>query len=432
MQLGQLVINTEVFYSKFASYGLVLLESSFRIMKISRPKKNLYHFRAQSWLNSPRKVSKKRPKYPQLVEEVLEFMGFLKTYGRARVTKWFFKFEKVKDIAVNPLYRKRGKYARPFVHSGMIGMLLMMMAIGPVIFSPGVFSSEVGQDLPSSAVLGVTSYESFYDIGTTQSDVVAMYRGGEVVEYEVADGDTVSSIAQKFDVSDETILWANDLTKLSKIKVGQKINILPVTGVLHTVKKGETVFSVAKKYGLDGDSGAQAVVDYPFNSFVNDEKFTLAVGQQLVVPGGAVATPTAPRTAIASRLTPDAGVVSPTGSFVWPAKGRISQGHAFYHQAIDIANKGGGRILAADAGVVIVSGWPDNYGYGNRVVIDHGNGFVTLYAHMSALRVKAGQSVNRGDVIGDMGSTGRSTGTHLHFEIRQKGGGLLNPLTFLR
>src|SRR5690606_11476883 len=97
----------------------------------------------------------------------------------------------------------------------------------------------------------------------------------------------------------------------------------------------------------------------------------------------------------------------------------ISQGFRFYHQAIDIANKAGGAILAADAGTVTVAGWPDNYGYGNRVMIDHGNGMVTLYAHMSRIRVVVGQTVNRGDIIGDMGSTGRSTGTHLHFEVRQ-------------
>ena len=97
----------------------------------------------------------------------------------------------------------------------------------------------------------------------------------------------------------------------------------------------------------------------------------------------------------------------------------------------DIANRGGPAVLAADAGRVIVAGWPDGNGYGNRVMIDHGNGYKTLYAHLSKIYVVQGQSVARGAAIGQMGSTGRSTGTHLHFEIIQNGVHL-NPLNFLR
>ena len=204
---------------------------------------------------------------------------------------------------------------------------------------------------------------------------------------------------------------------------------MPVDGIRHKVQRGETIYTIAKKYGLD-ESGAQAIVDYPFNEFLNDETFELATGQYLMVPGGikVEAARVAPRTV--ARFTPDAGSVTATGSFVWPASGQISQGYAFYHKAIDIANRGAGPILAADAGTVVAAGW-DGSGYGNRVIIDHGNGNSTLYGHMSALQVQAGQRVNRGDVIGQMGSTGRSTGTHLHFEIRQ-GGVMLNPLGLLR
>ena len=108
----------------------------------------------------------------------------------------------------------------------------------------------------------------------------------------------------------------------------------------------------------------------------------------------------------------------------------ITQGYSFYHKAIDIANGGGGPILAADSGIVTASGW-DGSGYGNRVIVDHGNGSRTLYAHLRVLNVTEGQSVNRGDMLGEMGSTGRSTGTHLHFEIRQDSV-LLNPMNYLR
>ena len=207
--------------------------------------------------------------------------------------------------------------------------------------------------------------------------------------------------------------------------------ILSLDGIRHKVSRGETIYSIGKKYGLEG-SEIQVMVDYPFNEFLNDETFDLATGQYLMVPDGVKpsAINTTGYVARQYQVTPDAGSVTATGSFVWPSTGRITQSYRFYHKAIDIANKSGGAVLAADGGTVVGAGWLDGYGYGNRVIIDHGNGFVTLYAHLSAVQVRAGQRVNRGDLIGRMGSTGRSTGVHLHFEIRQ-GGVLLNPLSYL-
>jgi murein DD-endopeptidase MepM/ murein hydrolase activator NlpD len=269
------------------------------------------------------------------------------------------------------------------------------------------------------------------DFYTLQAEEVQQYRGGEIITHVVEEGETLSSIAARYNLQVETILWENNLTATSAIKPGQELRILPVDGIRHKVARGETIYSIGKKYGLD-ESQVQVIVDYPFNEFLNNETFELVIGQSLMVPGGVkqtVATP--PRTITSGVMTPDAGSVSATGTFIWPASGQISQGYQFYHKAIDISNRSGGTILAADAGVVTTAGFVDNSGYGNRVVLDHGNGFVTLYAHMSSNSVRVGQRVNRGDAIGQMGSTGRSTGTHLHFEIRQ-GGALLNPLTFLR
>jgi len=371
---------------------------------------------------------------PKVLVHFREYLRFSRNYFRRRFFRAFFRFEKSKGAIVDTLYRRRGRYAQPFVHTGMVGMLFTMVTLGPLVLTSDVFSSDLSQGtLPSAVVLGVSDGEYSEAIGTLSSDEVKRYRGGEVIEYEVAEGDTVSSVAEKFNVSQDTVLWANSLTEKSKIKAGDKLKILPVTGVLHKVKKGETVYTVAKKYGLDGDSGAQAIVDYPFNAFVDDESFALAVGQDLVIPGGVVpdVRPVSPSSYMASVTTPDAGAVSATGGFVWPAAGRITQGYVWYHRAIDIANKSGGLVLAADSGLVVVASWLDNSGYGIRVMIDHGNGFVTLYGHLSRVRVAVGQTVNRGDVIGDMGSTGRSTGVHLHFEIR-RGGSLENPLNFLR
>ena len=249
-----------------------------------------------------------------------------------------------------------------------------------------------------------------------------------IVTYEVQLGDTVSGMADKFGVSTDTIRWQNNLKSIDAIKPGQIVEILPVTGVMHKVKKGETVYSIADKY----ESNPQAIVDFPFNTFTNDETFALAIGQELMVPDGVMPEVQlwSPRSYVAQR-TPDAGVVTASGQFVWPAGGTLTQRYVWYHKGIDIANRSAPGIVAADSGTVVMAGWPDRSGYGNRVMIDHGNGFVTLYAHLAKTYVVSGQRVNRGDLIGQMGTTGRSTGIHLHFEIRQNDAAV-NPLLYLR
>ena len=216
---------------------------------------------------------------------------------------------------------------------------------------------------------------------------------------------------------------------MDSIKPGQKLEIPPIDGVVHRVKRGDTIHSIAKKYSVD----AQVIINWPYNSYTDDENFGLAVGQLLVVPDGVMPQEKLwdPNTYIAGRLTPDAGVVSASGNFAWPASGSITQRYVWYHPGVDIANKNSPDILAADAGTVTVAGWPDNYGYGNRVIIDHGNGFTSLYGHLASIYVTPGQTVNRGDLIGKMGSTGRSTGTHLHLEIRYNGANQ-DPFSYLK
>lgn len=369
-----------------------------------------------------------------LREEIKEFFSFLGNYISKRSHKLFRHFESLKDFVVDNLYQKRGKYAQPFLHTSMVGLLFLAVTFGPLVLSEQARADEIAEGtLPGAVVLGSTNdLMTDQQLVTSSGQGVIDFRGGEMVLYEVRPGDTISSIATRFNLKLDTILWANDLTEKSKIKDGQTINIPPVDGVVHTVRKGETIYSIAKRYGLEDDAGAQGIVNYPFNTFTDDESFGLAVGQTLMIPDGVMPSPVLSiPTPSFIATTPNAGAVSAAGSFVWPASGRITQGYKFYHKAIDVASKGGGPILAADAGRVTVAGWPDNGGYGNRVVIDHGNGYTTLYAHMSVIRVSAGQTVNRGDVLGDMGTTGRSTGVHLHFEIRQ-GGVLVDPLGYLR
>lgn len=364
---------------------------------------------------------------PQFLTDFRQFLSFLGHYGRSRSYQWFRRFEEMKDGLVDILYRKRGRYVRPFLHLGTIGLIFLVITVGPLIFS----SEESTQVEAQSGVLTSSAYgASFY---TQQAEEVRQLRGGEIITHIVAEGETLSSIAERYGLDVSTILWENNLTETSKLKPGQELRILPLDGVRHQVQRGETIFTIAKKYGLE-DSQAQAIVDYQFNDFLNDETFELAVGQYLMIPDGVPPKKVAPATGtgVTRRIvtTPDAGSVTATGSFVWPASGGISQGYRFYHKAVDIANRGGGNILAADSGVIVASGW-DSSGYGNRILIDHGNGYITLYAHLSVIQIVDGQRVNRGDVIGQMGSTGRSTGTHLHFEVRQSGV-LLNPLSFLQ
>lgn len=301
----------------------------------------------------------------------------------------------------------------------MAGLTTFGMMIAPAIAQEFPGTSLDPWELPqTSAVLSATTDAT----STLISDKVR----AEIVAYEVQEGDTLSSIAQKFGVNEETVLWQNDLTKNSTIKPGQVVEVLPVTGIAYKVKKGDTVQSIANAH----DSSSQAIVDFDFNTFTNDETFELAIGQVIIVPEGvppAKASESAPRTL---RITPDAGTVVASGSFVWPTSGSISQNYAWYHPGLDIANRSLPNVLAADSGTVVTAGW-SGYGYGNHVVINHGNGFVTLYAHMSALYVTPGQTVARGAAIGKVGSTGRSTGPHLHFEVIQNGVHL-NPLSVLQ
>lgn len=366
-------------------------------------------------------------KQPSWVKELLLFLIFIKKYLRSRGYSVFTRFEVFKSVIVDLLYKKRGKYARPFLHLGTIGLIFLVIILGPIIMD------QADEEERPTGYNGVLSASQAYgkNFTTLQAEEVRQYRGGEIITHIVQEGETLSSIAERYGLQTSTILWENNLTESSKIKPGQELDILPVDGVRHKVSRGETIYSIGKKYGLD-DTQVQSIVDYPFNEFLNDETFELATGQYLIIPGGVKrVTGVTVKSTYTAKLTPDAGAVTASGSFVWPAAGRITQGYYFYHKAIDIANKAGGPILAADSGTVVTAGWPDSSGYGYRVLIDHGNGYQTLYAHLSLVQVAVGQRVNRGDVIGQMGSTGRSTGTHLHFEIRL-GGVLLNPLSFLQ
>jgi len=361
--------------------------------------------------------------------QITGYFLFLYKYIRKRGYRWFSKFELVKDFIVDLLYKRRGKYSRPFLHFGIITLVFVVITFGPLVLDQrrqeqqGQFSSGILQ----------TAYAYGSDLSTTQSEEVSNFRGGEIQVHRVQDGETLSSIASLYNLKVETIMWENNLEKTAKLKPGQELRILPIDGVRHKVSRGETIYSLAKKYGLGEDpADAQRIVNYPFNEYKNSETFELAIGQTLLIPDGVKPTDSTQLQGpvFAVKLTPDAGTVSANGSFIWPAAGRITQGFTGYHPGFDIANRDGGPILAADSGTVIAAGW-DTTGYRNRIMVDHANGYITLYGHLSVIQVQPGQRVSRGNVLGKMGSTGHSTGTHLHFEIR-RGGVRENPGNYLK
>ncbi len=245
-------------------------------------------------------------------------------------------------------------------------------------------------------------------------DVDKSLTSDEISVYVVQPGDTASQIAEMFGVSINTIYWANDITN-GVIKPGQTLVILPVNGVRHVVKESDTISSIAKKYGGDVDE----ILSYNQLASAND----ISVGDTVVIPNGEVKS--APKTASAAKPTSVSGASVSSGSyFSHPLPGaRRTQGiHG--HNGVDLGAPNGTPIRAAAAGEVIVSkssGW--NGGYGNYVVIKHSNGTQTLYAHTSSNAVGVGAYVAQGEVIAYVGSTGKSTGSHLHFEVR----GAANP-----
>lgn len=254
----------------------------------------------------------------------------------------------------------------------------------------------------------------------------------EIVEYEVRPGDSVSTIASRFGVSVNTILWENDLSEYALIRVGDILRILPQTGVTHKIKSGENLSYLAQKYDVDIDEIAKA------NNIRNVA--SLSIGESLIIPDGRKIITT--NNVVTKKTTPSYSAISvvknivnpaasaPSNKMFWPTEGHvITQYYTWSHHGLDIANKSGTPLYAADAGTIEFVGWSN--GYGNNVIINHGGGKKTRYAHMHKFYIKKGQKIDRGQTIGEMGNTGWSTGPHLHFEViinNQR----YNPLNYIK
>lgn len=260
----------------------------------------------------------------------------------------------------------------------------------------------------------------------TIADIVKP-KNGTISTYVVKPGDTLSTIAKLYGVSTNTILWANDISKASSIHVGQTLTILPITSIKYTVKKGDTVASIAKRYSAD----ATDIQNY---NGIDDS--TLEVGAVILIPGGELTAPaaTVKKTTVKAKITVGAepahdvgpsGTATQIGYYASPLSHYIETQGIHGYNGVDLAAPNGTPIMAsADGSVVVSRNSGYNGGYGSYVVIAHDNGSQTLYAHMSKVAVSVGATVTQGQVIGYVGSTGKSTGSHVHFEIRN---GIKNP-----
>ncbi len=253
----------------------------------------------------------------------------------------------------------------------------------------------------------------------------------EIIVYTVKSGDSPTGIAKRFGITLNTLLWANDLKSASLIKVGDQVVILPVSGVQYKIKRGDTIESIAKRFKPKDETDIASVVSdiLQFNGLAVNED--LEEGGTIIIPDGEMASPVVMLSQKPKNTRPNLGLPEYIGYFLRPVLGgynaRASRAnpHGLHgYNGVDLATNYGSPIMASAEGTVIrakTSGW--NGGYGKYVIITHPNGTQTLYAHMSSLLVQVGQRVVQGASIGYVGSTGNSTGPHVHFEIR----GARNP-----
>jgi murein DD-endopeptidase MepM/ murein hydrolase activator NlpD len=310
-----------------------------------------------------------------------------------------------------------------------------------------VTAGEVIESAPTSYIeTYVVSTDDMLDIDLLDEEYVTTTLGGsallaptisdeassvaprtDVETYVVQEGDTASTIAESFGLSLSSVLWANNLTARSTIRPGQELTIPPIDGVIYTVKSGDTINSIAKKYSAEADT----IIAYNKLADADD----LQIGEDLIIPGGeppkaAVPRRTAPLADIFKPSDETKGAATGSGTWLWPTDWRvITQYYGWRHVGLDIDGGSSNYNYASRAGTVTRASWFG--GYGLCVEVDHGDGYVTRYGHFARIDVAVGDWVDAGESLGLLGSTGRSTGSHLHFEVI-KDGKRQNPLEYIR
>jgi murein DD-endopeptidase MepM/ murein hydrolase activator NlpD len=320
-------------------------------------------------------------------------------------------------------------------------------AVAAATLNPDLKIAASSLPLPAAPL-----FENSFQTGITRvidnHTIIPSRERVDVMAYQVEQGDNLFAIAEKYGLRPETVLWGNydilqDNPRL--ISPGMELNILPVDGVYYQYKGGKTLRQIAEEFGVD----PKTIVEFPGNfldPYETDlDTALLAEGSWLIIPGGEReltdwGPPAITRSNPASAAYYGAGHCGQiyegpigTGTFIYPTSSTEISGYDYdpnIHPALDFAGAEGNAIFAVDNGVVVYAGWSD-YGYGYLIVIDHGNGWQSAYAHLSAVGVSCGQNVWQGSVIGALGNTGNSTGAHLHFELRSEIYGKVNPWNFL-
>ncbi|MEK6222797.1 MAG: peptidoglycan DD-metalloendopeptidase family protein [Chloroflexota bacterium] len=314
-----------------------------------------------------------------------------------------------------------------------------LMSQTPIPITFGTTQGEINELPQIVATQSADSLTRRIEFDTELSDRTRY----DVISYTVIFGDSLFGIAKEFSITPESLLWANESTLGSNpdlLEPGMEITIPPVDGVYYQWQFGDTFESVSGFFSVTPVD----IFNWVGNPIVDLSNPIIAPGEWVMIPGGkgefqqwvipvipsgaAGVSPGLYGTgACAGNYNPGLG----TGSFAWPSHLHDIVGNDYWsgHLALDIATGEGLAITAADTGVVVFSGWA-NGGYGYMVMLDHGNGYHTLYAHMSSVNAQCGQSIAKGQALGFGGSTGNSTGPHLHFELRFLGG-FANPWTVL-
>ena len=310
------------------------------------------------------------------------------------------------------------------IHRLLCGLIINIVGLAALLMGPVVFPFDVWAATPAKAKSTPLPLDD--EPLDRAHDTLSLKRWAEllpelerlprrwIVIHTVTNDESLWDIAARYGLDVDTLRWSNPELEYNPdmIYPGQRLIILPLPGVYHTVKGHETVESLAQAYGVE----AEDIINYPLNRL--KPPYRLVKGQRLVIPYGRKRT-YCPRPSLA-----------PDYPFAWPAAGIITKGFQPGHGAIDIAVAYGCPVYAAGAGKVVRVDWDESGYWGFWVVIDHGNGLRTYYAHLKGATVVIGQRVERGQEIGRIGSTGNSTGPHVHFEIRENGR-RCDPLTYL-
>jgi murein DD-endopeptidase MepM/ murein hydrolase activator NlpD len=366
------------------------------------------------------------------------------------LTRWIANLIAIAAVVALAFVAWQRVIANPRVGQTEISTLTSIVTDPPPTKESDSAIAENSEQVDLNQLESSSASENSLDLGiarTINFDTVIPSRPRvDVITYTVQQGDTLFGIADNFGLKPETLLWGNFETLKDNphlLKPEMVLNILPTNGVYYQWHEGDSVDRIASEFKTE----TQAILDYPGNRIdlteITEGRVNIPSGTWLIIPDGKRPLKDWGPPAI-SRANPAVaryygegacgsvyeGAIG-TGTFVWPTAYHGISGYTYgaIHPAIDIGGTTGDAIVASDSGVVVFAGW-SNFGYGYMIVIDHGNGFQTAYAHLSAVAVGCGQSVFQGGYIGAMGSTGNSTGPHLHYEISFNGA-KPNPLDYL-